>query len=224
MLIISFSQYEWIDSLTDIPGKINDIFTPFIVISNSYITDVLIKEVLTDSPLLIIKENINCGNFLNKDRFNFLTDRVNHKSLIDFPQTIIVVGERLYEEALFHTFSQNEIYKTDRLMADFVKFLNSCHSGINRLHHGYSYTTTQWEHKDIKKEFCFIIYALNFKNYFLIKHFKGILQKDIDREVFKMNFKEALQRNVYFQNFVYFQDIVSGHNDIPTNPFTKSQL
>ena len=33
MLIISFSQYEWIDSLTDIPGKINDIFTPFIVIS-----------------------------------------------------------------------------------------------------------------------------------------------------------------------------------------------
>ena len=95
MLIISFSQYEWIDSLTDIPGKINDIFTPFIVISNSYITDVLIKEVLTDSPLLIIKENINCGNFLNKDRFNFLTDRVNHKSLIDFPQTIIVVDERL---------------------------------------------------------------------------------------------------------------------------------
>ena len=33
-----------------------------------------------------------------------------------------------------------------------------------------------------------------------------------------MNFKEALQRNVSFQ------DIVSGHNDIPTNPFTKSQL
>ena len=218
MLIISFSQYEWIDSLTDIPGKINDIFTPFIVISNSYITDVLIKEVLTDSPLLIIQENINCGNFLNKDRFNFLTDRVNHKSLIDFPQTIIVVDERLYEEALFHTFSQNEIYKTDRIMADFVKFLNSCYSGINRLHHDYSYTTTQWEHKGIKKEFCFIIYALNFKNYFLIKHFKGIVQKDIDREVFKMNFKEALQKNVYFQ------DIVSGHNDIPTNPFTKSQL
>ena len=33
-----------------------------------------------------------------------------------------------------------------------------------------------------------------------------------------MNFKETLQRNVYFQ------DIVSGHKDIPTNPFTKSQL
>ena len=30
-----------------------------------------------------------------------------------------------------------------------------------------------------------------------------------------MNFKETLQRNVYFQNFVYFQDIVSGYNDIP---------
>ena len=39
-----------------------------------------------------------------------------------------------------------------------------------------------------------------------------------------MIFKEALQRNVYFQNISYFQDIVSGHNDIPTNPFTKSQL
>ena len=34
-----------------------------------------------------------------------------------------------------------------------------------------------------------------------------------------MNFKEALQRNVYFQNIVYFQDI-----DIPTNPLTKGQL
>ena len=33
MLIISFSQYEWTDSLTDVLGKINDIFTPFIVIS-----------------------------------------------------------------------------------------------------------------------------------------------------------------------------------------------
>ena len=34
-------------------------------------TDVLIKEDLIDSPLLIIKENINCGNFSNKDKFNF---------------------------------------------------------------------------------------------------------------------------------------------------------
>ena len=39
-----------------------------------------------------------------------------------------------------------------------------------------------------------------------------------------MNFKEALQRNVYFQNIVYFQDIVSGHNDIATSPFIKIHL
>ena len=185
ILIISFSQYEWTDSVTEVPNKIiiNDILTPFIVSSNTHITDVLLKEVLikealikealTDAPLLIIKENINCSNFLNKDRFNFLTDRVNYKSLTDFPQSIIVVDGRLYGEALFHIFSQNETYsktyKTDRIMADFVKFLNSSHS-------------------------------------------------DIDREIFKMNFKEVLQRNVYFQ------DIVSRHNDIPTNPFTKSQL
>jgi len=112
MLTISFSQYERTDSVIDVPNKIiiNDILTPFIVSSNTHILDVLlkevlIKEVLTDTPLLIIKENINCSNFLNNDRFNFLTDRVNYKSLIDFPQTIIVVDERLYGEALFHIFS-----------------------------------------------------------------------------------------------------------------------
>ena len=87
MLTISFNQYEWTNSLTDIPSKIiiNDILTHFTVISNTHKTDVLIKEVLTDSPLLIIKEKINCGNLLNKDIFNFLTDRVNHKSLTNFP-------------------------------------------------------------------------------------------------------------------------------------------
>ena len=69
MLAISFSQCEWTNNLTD----------------------VLIKEVLTNSPLLIIKENINCGNFLNKDIFNFLTNRVNHKSLTNFSQTIMMV-------------------------------------------------------------------------------------------------------------------------------------
>ena len=77
---------------------------------------------MTDSPLLIIKENINCGNFLNKYRFNFFTGEVNHKLLIDFPQTITVVDERLYGEALFHIFSQNEIYSNtyiDRIMTDF---------------------------------------------------------------------------------------------------------
>ena len=90
------------DSLTDVPNKII-INKPFIVSSDTHSTDVLIKEVLTESPLLIIKENINCGNFLNKDRFNFLTGRVNYKSLTDFP--IIVLDERLYREALFHIFS-----------------------------------------------------------------------------------------------------------------------
>ena len=96
--------------LTDVPNKIiiNDIFTPFIVSSTTHIIDVLIKEVLTDTPLLIIKENINCGIFLDKDKFNFLTGRLNDKSLTDFP--IIVVHKRLYGEALFHIFLQNEIY------------------------------------------------------------------------------------------------------------------
>ena len=103
-------------------------------------------------------------------------------------------------------------------MVDFVKFLNSRHSDIDKLYYDYSYTTTQRVHKGVEKKVCSIIYTFNFKNDFLIKHFKGNLQKDIDREIFKMNFKEVLQRNVYFQ------DIVSRHNDIPTNPFTKSQL
>ena len=92
---------------------------------------------MIDSPLLIIKENINCGNFLNKDRFKY-------RFLIDFPITI--VDERLHGEALFHIFSQNEIhnntYKMDRIMTNFVKFLKSSHPDIDRLHHGYSYTTT----------------------------------------------------------------------------------
>ena len=127
------SQYEWTDNLTDVPNKINDIFTPFIVISN--IRDVLIKEVLIDSTFLIIKENINCSNFLNKDRFNLLIERDKYKSLTD----IIISNERLYEEALFHIFSQNEInsntYKTDRILVDIVKFLNTSHYDIDRFHH-----------------------------------------------------------------------------------------
>ena len=94
MITISFSQYEWTDGMTVVPNKIiiNDILIPFIVSSNTHITNVLIKEVLTDSPLLIIKENINCGNFLNKERFNFL--RVIYKSLTNFP--IIIIDERIY--------------------------------------------------------------------------------------------------------------------------------
>ena len=108
MLTISFSQDKWTDSLIGVPSKIiiNNRLTPLAVISNIHIidilVDVLVKEVLADSPLPIIKENINCGNFLNKDRFNFLTDRTNHKFLTDLP--IIIMDERLYREALFHTF------------------------------------------------------------------------------------------------------------------------
>ena len=211
LLIISFSQYEWTESLTDVPNKIiiNDILTPFIVSSNAHITDVLlkvilIKEALTDFPLLIIKENINCCNFLNNDRFNFLTDRINYNSLTDFP--IIVINERLYGEALFHIFLQNETYsntyKTDIIMVDFVKFLNFSPSNIKRLHHDYSYTTTQHEHKDVQKKVCFIIYT------FHIKYFKRISQKDIGKRISKINFKEALQEN-----------ICSKHN-----PFPKTQL
>ena len=200
MLTISFSQCEWTNNVTKVPNKIiiNNIITPFIVSSDTHTTNVLIKEVLIDTPLLVIKENINCGNFLNKDRFNFLTERVNYKSLTDFH--IIIIDERLHGEALFHIFSQNEIYsntyKTDRIMADFVKFLNSSHPYIDRLHHGYSYNTTQQEHKSVQEKVCFIIYA---------KHFKGILQKGIDGEVFKMNLKEALQENIYCFSKLYFK-------------------
>ena len=77
-MITNFSQYKWIDSLMEVPNKIiiNNILTLFIVSSDVHIIDVLIKEALTDYILLIIKEHINCGNFLNKDRFNFLTNIV----------------------------------------------------------------------------------------------------------------------------------------------------
>ena len=56
------------NSLTDVPNKIiiNDILTPFIESSNAHITYVLLKELLINTPLLIIKENINCGNFWTK--------------------------------------------------------------------------------------------------------------------------------------------------------------
>ena len=114
---------------------INDIFTPFIVSLNSHITDILIKEALTDSPLLIIKENINCGNFLNNDRFNFLTDRINYNPLIDFP-----INERLYEEIFF---SQDEIYSStcmNRIILDLRNILNLTY--IDRSHHDYSNTVT----------------------------------------------------------------------------------
>ena len=91
---------------------------------------------MIDSPLLIIKENINCRNFLSKDRLNSFIGKVNHKLLADFPQTITVVDERLYEEALFYIFSQNEIYSNtymDRIILDFKNLLNPTH--FDRPHH-----------------------------------------------------------------------------------------
>ena len=95
-------------------------------------------------------------------------------------------------------------------MADFVKILNSTH--FDRLHHDYSNTTTQQEHKGVQKKVCSIIYTLKFKNDFLIKHFKEISQKSIGKRVLKMNLKEALQENIYFQNNI------SRHNPFFQNP------
>ena len=76
----------------------------------------------------------------------------------------------------------------DRIMADFVKLLNSTHS--DRLHHDYSNTTTQQEHKGVQKKVC-----------------------SIGKRVLKMNLKEVLQENIYFQNNI------SRHN-----PFPRTQL
>ena len=117
---IFYSQYAWTDNMIEVPNKIiiNNIFTPFMVSLHIHLTDILIKEALTDSPLLIIKENINCGNFLNVDRFNFLIDRINYNPLTDFP-----INKRLYKETLFHIPSQNEIY-TNREMICLQHFYN----------------------------------------------------------------------------------------------------
>ena len=180
MNAIFFNQFEWNDSMIEVLNKI--IINDIIVSLNTHITNVLIVEVLTDSPLLIIKENINCGNFLNNDRFNFLTNRINYNSLTDFP-----INERLYGEALFHIFLQNErysiAYRTNRIIIDLVNILKSSHSNTNRLYHDYSdTTTTQQEHKGVQRKVCFIINAFLA---FLIKHFEKTLQKDIDRKLLK---------------------------------------
>ena len=93
-------------------------------------------------------------------------------------------------------------------MVDFENFLKSTLS--DRLHHDYSNTTTtQQEHKGVQRKVCFIIYTLNFKNDFLIKHFKEISQKDIGKRILKKNLKDALQENIYFQNNI------SRHNLFP---------
>ena len=133
------SQYAWTDSMIEVPNKliINDIFTPFIVSLNIHLTDILIKEDLTDSPLLIIKENVDYGNFLNNDIFTLLTDRINYNPLTNFP-----INKRLYEKNLFHIPSQNEIYSNiymDRIILDFKNLLNPTH--FDRLHHDCSNTT-----------------------------------------------------------------------------------
>ena len=134
--------------MIEVPNKIiiNDIFTPFIVSLNIHLTDILIKEALTDSSLLIIKQNVNRGNFLNNGIFNLLTDRINYNPLIDFP-----INKRLYKETLFHMFSQDEIYSNtymDRIILDFKNILNLTY--FHRLHHDCSNTiTTQQEHKNI---------------------------------------------------------------------------
>ena len=62
ILIMSFSQYEWTDSVTDVPNKIiiKYIITPFIVTWNTHITDVLIKEVL---PFKKKKKKRSLGRF-----------------------------------------------------------------------------------------------------------------------------------------------------------------
>ena len=67
----------------------------------------------------------------------------------------------------------------------------------------------QQEHKGARGKVCFIIYTLNFKNDFLIKHFKEISQKDIGKRILKKNLKDALQENIYFQNNI------SRHNLFP---------
>ena len=177
---IFYNQYAWTNniwtgSMIEVPNKIiiNDIFTPFIVSLNSHTIDILIKEALTDSPLLIIKENINCDNFLNNDRFNFLTDRINYNPLIDFP-----INERIYEETLFHIFSQDEIYSStcmNRIILDLRNILNLTY--LDRPHHDYSNTVaTQQEHKSVQRKVCFInvVCFINAFLAFLIKYFKRI--------------------------------------------------
>jgi len=166
--------------------------------------DILIKESLTDSSLLIIKENINCGNFLNNDRFNFLTDRIN--PLIDCP-----INERLYEEILFHIFSQDEIYSStcmdrmDRIILDFNQSLNPTY--FDRPHHDQSnIIATQKEHKSEQRKVCFINFVcfINVFIVFLIKYFKRISQKDRGKSISK----EVLTENIYSKH----------------NPFPKTQL
>ena len=149
-IIISFNNNDiHTDRLIEI---LNDKCTPFIAFLNIHITDILIKEALTDSPLLIIKENINCDNLLNNDRINLL---------IDYP-----ISKRLYEEIYSNTYM-------DRIILAFRNILNITYP--DRSYHYYSNTVaTQQEYKSVY-----------FINAFLIKYFKRISQKDMDRRISK---------------------------------------
>ena len=201
MDVIFCNQYAWTDSMIEVPNKIiiNDIFTPFTLFYFFFLRK-KVKEALIDSPLFIIKESNNCGNFLNSDRFNFLTDRINYRinynPPINFP-----INKRLYKETLFHMFSQGEIYSNtymDRIILDFKNILNLTY--FDRLYHDCSNTTiTQQEHKSVQRDICFIIYTLYYKNNIFIKHFKKTLQTDIDRKLFST---KALQEDIYFQNHI----------------------
>ena len=100
----------------------------------------------------------------------------------------------------------------DRIILDFKNILNLTY--FDRLHHDCSNTiVTQQEHKSVQRDVCFIIYTLNYKNDFLIKHFKKTLQRNIGKKVFKINSTKALQEDIYFQNHI------SRHN-----LFSKTQL
>ena len=91
---------------------------------------------MTDSPLLIIKENINCDNLLNNDRFNLPIDRIN--PLIDCP-----ISKRLYKEIYSNTCM-------DRIILAFRNILNITYP--NRSHHYYSnIVATQQEHESVQR-------------------------------------------------------------------------
>ena len=169
-IIISFNNNDrHIDRLIEV---LNDKRTLFIAFLNIHITDILIKEFLTDSSLLIIKENINCGNLLNNDRFNLPIDRTN-------PLIACPINERLHE---------------DRIILNLRNILNLTY--LDRFHHDLSnIIATQQEHKSVQGKVCFInvVCFINAFLVFLIKYFKRISQKDIGKRISK----EALKENIY---------------------------
>ena len=61
--MLTFSQYKWIDSLTDIPSKIviNNILILFTIVSNIHTKDVLIQEINS----VFVQEIITINIFFN---------------------------------------------------------------------------------------------------------------------------------------------------------------